>query len=51
MGTLLLANPVGQNGLQYARLFDEAARLFGLRGRKLKLYVDEDLTEGRWSPL
>ncbi|KAI4887053.1 hypothetical protein NFI96_016352 [Prochilodus magdalenae] len=45
VGTLLLANPVGQNGLQHAELLGEVAKVFGLRGRRLKLYTDEDLTE------
>uniref|UniRef100_A0A4W4E1Q3 Isoleucine--tRNA ligase, cytoplasmic n=1 Tax=Electrophorus electricus TaxID=8005 RepID=A0A4W4E1Q3_ELEEL len=37
MGTLLLANPVGQNGLHYPGLLTETAKMFGLRGRRLKL--------------
>lgn len=45
VGTLLLMNPVGKNGLQYPELLHETARVFGLRGRKLKLYMNEDLTE------
>ncbi|KAA0708023.1 Isoleucine--tRNA ligase, cytoplasmic [Triplophysa tibetana] len=45
VGTLLLMNPVGKNGLQYPDLLHETARVFGLRGRKLKLYMNQDLTE------
>ncbi|XP_032368663.1 isoleucine--tRNA ligase, cytoplasmic [Etheostoma spectabile] len=45
VGTLLLANPVGQNGLDYSGLLSEAAKVFGLRSRRLKLYLDQDLTE------
>uniref|UniRef100_A0A4W4E0E3 Isoleucine--tRNA ligase, cytoplasmic n=2 Tax=Electrophorus electricus TaxID=8005 RepID=A0A4W4E0E3_ELEEL len=45
MGTLLLANPVGQNGLHYPGLLTETAKMFGLRGRRLKVYMDEDFTE------
>ncbi|XP_066527531.1 isoleucine--tRNA ligase, cytoplasmic [Hoplias malabaricus] len=45
VGTLLLANPVGQNGLQLSGLLSETAKVFGLRGRRLKLYLDEDLSE------
>ncbi|XP_075881437.1 isoleucine--tRNA ligase, cytoplasmic isoform X2 [Nelusetta ayraudi] len=45
VGTLLLANPVGQNGLDFSRLLSEAAKVFGLRGRRLKLYLDQDLTQ------
>lgn len=47
VGTLLLANPVGQNGLDFSRLLSEAAKVFGLRGRRLKLYLDQDLTQGK----
>lgn len=46
VGTLLLANPVGQNVLDFPRLFSEAAKVFGLRGRRLKLYLDQDFTQG-----
>ncbi|XP_029287663.1 LOW QUALITY PROTEIN: isoleucine--tRNA ligase, cytoplasmic [Cottoperca gobio] len=45
MGTLLLVNPVGQNGLNYSGLLSEAAKVFGLRSRRLKLYLDQDLTQ------
>uniref|UniRef100_A0A8B9KH66 Isoleucine--tRNA ligase cytoplasmic ubiquitin-like domain-containing protein n=1 Tax=Astyanax mexicanus TaxID=7994 RepID=A0A8B9KH66_ASTMX len=44
VGTLFLTNPVGQNELQHAELLSEAAKVFGLRGRRLKLYTDEDLS-------
>uniref|UniRef100_A0A3B1JG29 Isoleucine--tRNA ligase, cytoplasmic n=1 Tax=Astyanax mexicanus TaxID=7994 RepID=A0A3B1JG29_ASTMX len=44
VGTLFLTNPVGQNELQLAELLSEAAKVFGLRGRRLKLYTDEDLS-------
>lgn len=46
VGTLLLSNPVGQNDLDFPRLLSEAAKVFGLRGRRLKLYLDQDLTQG-----
>ncbi|KAI7795335.1 isoleucine--tRNA ligase, cytoplasmic [Triplophysa rosa] len=45
VGTLLLMNPAGKNGLQYPDLLHESARVFGLRGRKLKLYMNQELTE------
>ncbi|XP_069002525.1 isoleucine--tRNA ligase, cytoplasmic [Embiotoca jacksoni] len=45
VGTLLLGNPVGQNGLDYSGLLSEAAKVFGLRSRRLKLYLDQDLTQ------
>lgn len=45
VGTLLLVNPVGQNVLNLKGLFSEAAKVFGLRSRRLKLYLDEDLTQ------
>lgn len=48
VGTLLLMNPAGKNGLQYPDLLHETARVFGLRGRKLKLYMNQDLTEGKF---
>nr|XP_005987132.1 PREDICTED: isoleucine--tRNA ligase, cytoplasmic isoform X2 [Latimeria chalumnae] len=47
LGTLLLENPVGQNGLTYAGLLHETAKVFGLRSRKLKLYLDETQKEDR----
>uniref|UniRef100_A0A3Q3MEY7 isoleucine--tRNA ligase n=1 Tax=Mastacembelus armatus TaxID=205130 RepID=A0A3Q3MEY7_9TELE len=45
VGTLLLVNPVGQNGLNYSGLQSEAAKVFGLRSRRIKLYLDQDLTQ------
>uniref|UniRef100_A0A674PEK4 Isoleucine--tRNA ligase, cytoplasmic n=1 Tax=Takifugu rubripes TaxID=31033 RepID=A0A674PEK4_TAKRU len=45
--TLLLANPVGQNGLDFSGLLSEASKVFGLRGRRLKLYLDQDLSQGK----
>ncbi|XP_073084971.1 isoleucine--tRNA ligase, cytoplasmic isoform X2 [Manis javanica] len=41
VGTLLLENPLGQNGLTYQSLLYEAAKVFGLRSRKLKLFMNE----------
>ncbi|KAK7915933.1 hypothetical protein WMY93_011694 [Mugilogobius chulae] len=41
VGTLLLKNPAGQNGLLYSQLHQEVAKVFGLRGRRLKLYLDQ----------
>lgn len=41
VGTLLLENPLGQNGLTHQGLRNEAAKLFGLRSRKLKLFLNE----------
>nr|KAF6394782.1 hypothetical protein HJG59_006577 [Molossus molossus] len=41
VGTLLLENPFGQNGLTYEGLLYEAAKMFGLRSRKLKLFLNE----------
>lgn len=54
LGTLLLVNPVGQNGLDFSGLLSEAAKVFGLRSRRLKLYLDQDLTQGkmkRWGDI
>ncbi|XP_048878038.1 isoleucine--tRNA ligase, cytoplasmic [Brienomyrus brachyistius] len=45
VGTLLLANPADQNGLTYAGLLRETAKVFGLRSRRLRLYLDECATE------
>ncbi|XP_077582378.1 isoleucine--tRNA ligase, cytoplasmic [Stigmatopora nigra] len=45
VGTLLLINPVGQNGLDYKSLLSEAAKVFGLRGRRLRLYTDQELRQ------
>uniref|UniRef100_A0A667ZSX0 Isoleucine--tRNA ligase, cytoplasmic n=1 Tax=Myripristis murdjan TaxID=586833 RepID=A0A667ZSX0_9TELE len=47
VGTLLLVNPLGQNGLDHMGLLSEAAKVFGLRSRRLKLYLDQDLTQGK----
>ncbi|XP_030812376.1 isoleucine--tRNA ligase, cytoplasmic isoform X2 [Camarhynchus parvulus] len=44
VGTLLMENPVGQNGLTYKALLHETAKVFGLRSRRLKLFLDEVLT-------
>uniref|UniRef100_A0A8C5UHS8 Isoleucine--tRNA ligase, cytoplasmic n=1 Tax=Malurus cyaneus samueli TaxID=2593467 RepID=A0A8C5UHS8_9PASS len=46
VGTLLMENPVGQNGLTYKGLLHETAKVFGLRSRRLKLFLDEALTHG-----
>ncbi|NXI48488.1 SYIC protein, partial [Galbula dea] len=45
VGTLLLENPVGQNGLTYRGLLHETAKVFGLRSRRLKLFLDEAQTQ------
>ncbi|NXK50139.1 SYIC protein, partial [Chauna torquata] len=45
VGTLLMENPVGQNGLTYQGLLHETAKVFGLRSRRLKLFLDEAQTE------
>ncbi|XP_068172017.1 isoleucine--tRNA ligase, cytoplasmic [Antennarius striatus] len=45
VSTLLLANPVGQNVLDFSGLLSEVSKVFGLRGRRLKLYLDQDLTQ------
>ncbi|XP_038628151.1 isoleucine--tRNA ligase, cytoplasmic [Tachyglossus aculeatus] len=45
VGTLLLENPVGQNGLTYPGLLHEAAKVFGLRSRRLKLYLNDAQTQ------
>ncbi|XP_036246852.1 isoleucine--tRNA ligase, cytoplasmic isoform X1 [Molothrus ater] len=47
VGTLLMENPVGQNGLTYKALLHETAKVFGLRSRRLKLFLDEALTHGK----
>uniref|UniRef100_A0A7N5K5K6 Isoleucine--tRNA ligase, cytoplasmic n=1 Tax=Ailuropoda melanoleuca TaxID=9646 RepID=A0A7N5K5K6_AILME len=44
VGTLLLENPPGQNGLSHQGLLYEAAKVFGLRSRKLKLFLNETQT-------
>ncbi|XP_075289200.1 isoleucine--tRNA ligase, cytoplasmic [Opisthocomus hoazin] len=45
VGTLLMENPVGQNGLTYQGLLHETAKVFGLRSRRLKLFLDEAETQ------
>ncbi|KAM9182375.1 isoleucine--tRNA ligase, cytoplasmic isoform 1-T1 [Mergus octosetaceus] len=45
MGSLLMENPVGQNGLTYQGLLHETAKVFGLRSRRLKLFLDEAQTQ------
>lgn len=45
VGTLLLENPLGQNGLTHQGLLYEAAKVFGLRSRKLKLFLNETQTQ------
>uniref|UniRef100_F7HK61 Isoleucine--tRNA ligase, cytoplasmic n=1 Tax=Callithrix jacchus TaxID=9483 RepID=F7HK61_CALJA len=45
VGTLLLENPLGQNGLTHKGLLYEAAKVFGLRSRKLKLFLNETQTQ------
>lgn len=47
VGTLLLENPLGQNGLTYQGLLYEVAKVFGLRNRKLKLFLSETQTDGK----
>ncbi|XP_068763556.1 isoleucine--tRNA ligase, cytoplasmic [Struthio camelus] len=45
VGTLLMENPLGQNGLTYQGLLHETAKVFGLRSRRLKLFLDEAQTQ------
>ncbi|XP_016353837.1 isoleucine--tRNA ligase, cytoplasmic [Sinocyclocheilus anshuiensis] len=45
VATLLLMNPAGKNALLFPDLLSEAAKVFGLRGRKLALCLNEELTE------
>ncbi|XP_059505809.1 isoleucine--tRNA ligase, cytoplasmic isoform X2 [Stegostoma tigrinum] len=45
VGALLLENPTGQNGLTYAGLYHEAAKVFGLRSKKLRLCLGETKAE------
>lgn len=42
-----MENPVGQNGLTYQGLLHETAKVFGLRSRRLKLFLDEAQTQGK----
>uniref|UniRef100_A0A6I8SQG0 Isoleucine--tRNA ligase, cytoplasmic n=1 Tax=Xenopus tropicalis TaxID=8364 RepID=A0A6I8SQG0_XENTR len=44
-GTLLLENPIGQNGLTCSGLFHEVAKVFGLRSRRFRLFLDSALNE------
>lgn len=46
VATLLLMNPAGKNPLLYPDLLHETAKVFGLRGRRLMLFMNEELTEG-----
>ncbi|RXN31951.1 isoleucine--tRNA cytoplasmic [Labeo rohita] len=48
VATLLLMNPEGKNALQFPDLLHETAKVFGLRGRKLMLFMNEELTEGQF---
>lgn len=41
-----MENPPGQNGLTHQGLLYEAAKVFGLRSRKLKLFLNETQTHG-----
>lgn len=50
VGTLLLENPPGQNGLTHQGLLYETAKVFGLRSRKLKLFLNEAQTHGEMTP-
>uniref|UniRef100_A0A4W3HP64 Isoleucine--tRNA ligase, cytoplasmic n=1 Tax=Callorhinchus milii TaxID=7868 RepID=A0A4W3HP64_CALMI len=43
--SLLLENPVGENGLSYLGLIQETAKVFGLRSRKLKLCLGDSRAE------
>lgn len=45
VATLLLENPLGHNRLEHAGLLAETAKVFGLRNRRLKLYLNQDLTQ------
>ncbi|CAB1315646.1 unnamed protein product, partial [Coregonus sp. 'balchen'] len=47
VGTLLLVNPVGHDCLTHNALLSETAKVFGLRSRRLKLYLDDALTQGK----
>uniref|UniRef100_A0A673JUR3 Isoleucyl-tRNA synthetase 1 n=1 Tax=Sinocyclocheilus rhinocerous TaxID=307959 RepID=A0A673JUR3_9TELE len=49
VATLLLMNPEGKNALQFPDLLHESAKVFGLRGRKLMLYLNEELTEAQFT--
>ncbi|XP_044517790.1 isoleucine--tRNA ligase, cytoplasmic isoform X4 [Gracilinanus agilis] len=45
VGTLLLENPPGHRHLTYPGLLHEAAKVFGLRSRKLRLFLNEAQTQ------
>uniref|UniRef100_A0A8C6HJA9 Isoleucine--tRNA ligase cytoplasmic ubiquitin-like domain-containing protein n=1 Tax=Mus spicilegus TaxID=10103 RepID=A0A8C6HJA9_MUSSI len=45
VGTLLLENPLGQNDLTHQGLVHEAAKVFGLRSRRLRLFLNETQTQ------
>ncbi|XP_027691620.1 isoleucine--tRNA ligase, cytoplasmic [Vombatus ursinus] len=45
VGTLLLENPLGQKPLTYQGLLHEAAKVFGLRSRRLRLFLNEAQTQ------
>ncbi|KAM4722099.1 isoleucine--tRNA ligase, cytoplasmic [Rhinophrynus dorsalis] len=44
-GTLLLENPIGRNGLSYSGLMHEVAKVFSLRSRRFRLFLDRALKE------
>lgn len=44
-GALLLENPVGQNDLKYQSLYHEVAKVFGLRSRRFRLFLNAAMTE------
>ncbi|XP_078008136.1 isoleucine--tRNA ligase, cytoplasmic isoform X2 [Phascolarctos cinereus] len=45
VGTLLLENPLGQKPLTYQGLLHETAKVFGLRSRRLRLFLNESQTQ------
>lgn len=45
-GALLLENPLGQNDLKYQSLYHEVAKVFGLRSRRFRLFLNAAMTEG-----
>ncbi|XP_077307695.1 isoleucine--tRNA ligase, cytoplasmic [Lithobates pipiens] len=44
-GALLLENPLGQNDLKYQSLYHEVAKVFGLRSRRFRLFLNAAMTE------
>ncbi|KAM5148749.1 isoleucine--tRNA ligase, cytoplasmic isoform 2-T7 [Mantella aurantiaca] len=44
-GALLLQNPVGRNDLKYHSLLHEVAKVFGLRSRRFRLFLNAAMTE------